>query len=74
VFREEGKSAYDTGDHHSIVLRYPEGGGSTEEPRVAEIDFMARDLVRTKLAPGAKLYVMDGPHITAEGEVVEVFI
>lgn len=74
IFLGEGEGVYDTSDHYSIALRYPEGTGSTEEPRDTEIDFIARDLVKDKLVPGAKLRVMDGPHATAEAEVVEVLI
>jgi hypothetical protein len=61
-------------EHVSIVLRFVTGEASTEEARGVEVDFLARELVKDRLIPGAKLLVMEGAHPVAEGEVISVLI
>lgn len=66
--------AYSPNEHFSIVLKFPEGKASTHQARDVEIDFLARELVKDRLMPGARLLIMEGARPVAEGEVDSVLI
>lgn len=55
------------GDALSILLEEAEDG-----PTVYKVDFLAKDLARPFLHPGAEFLVMEGPRVVGRGTVTDV--
>lgn len=60
------------GEHFSVMLDYV--GDFVGNEVDAKVDFIARDLVRDELRPGARFLVMEGRRPVAEAQVTDVFV
>lgn len=59
-----------TGDMFSVLLE--EVQGSPESAREYKVEFLARDLVRRFLHPGAEMLITEGPKIVASAIIRDV--
>lgn len=72
VFTERLEDA-PAGVHFSVGLVFPEGEASATEARAANVRFLAPELVRDQLLPGASFVVMEPPRPVAQAVVLKVF-
>jgi len=56
-----------SGEHHSVLLDFQDGG-------VAKAEFLAIDQIADLLAEGARFLVMEGARVVAHAEVEESFV
>lgn len=57
----------------SIVMRLGEQSPGVDEPIVAEIGFLAPELIADRLEAGLRFSILEGPRTVAEGRVLELF-
>jgi hypothetical protein len=86
IYAATAKFAEQSDEFFSVVLRpfHPQSPDKDKEnaelhclrhtafPEKYDLDFFAPELVADRLSPGTKLWLTEGPHTVAQGEIMSV--